>query len=86
MFVDAGWRDDFLIVETVYFGSLGLALEDGDASAFVEVLLDELGDDVFLLFGGQPGRRISFGASTDDLLCLCGDAVLLRLLAPTHHT
>ena len=64
---------------------MGLALEDGDSSAFVEILLDELGDDVFFLFGGQPCRRVRFGAAAYDLFGLSGDAVLLRLLAAAHH-
>lgn len=85
VFVDADWRNDFLIIETVYFWSLGLALEHGDSSSFVEVLLDELGDDIFFLFGRQPCSWVRFGASTYDLFSLSSNAILLSLLASTHH-
>ena len=86
VFVDANRRNNLLVIETVYFWPLGLALEDGDSSTFVEVLLDELGDHIFFLFGGQPGCGVRFGASTYNLFGLCSNAILLRLLASTHHS
>ena len=42
VFVDTDWRNDFLVVEAINLRPLGLALEAGDSTAFVEVFLDEL--------------------------------------------
>ena len=64
---------------------MGLALEHRDTSTFVEVLLDELGDDIFFLFGGQPCSWVRFGTSTNDLLSLSSNTILLRLLTSAHH-